>query len=117
MKGDIIEKLENRVISAICYFVSVTPLILIATVLIVKLKSSDYVKFHVNQGLILYVVTFIIAIFINVILDLPSIFNTLLYIVTVSIIIWGTINALIGKTKEIPVIGKIHLIKSSYQVM
>ncbi len=111
------EKLEDRVISAICYFVSITPLIFIATFFIIKLKNSDYVKFHVNQALVLHLVTLVIMIFINVILDLSFIFSTLLYIVTIFIIIWGIINALIGKTKEIPMLGKIHMVKSSYQVM
>jgi hypothetical protein len=30
------------------------------------------------------------------------------------IITWGIINSLTGKTKEIPVIGKLHLIKTSF---
>ena len=105
------EKLENKVISAICYFVSTTPIILVAVLLIINFNNSDYVKFHANQGLILFVTTFVIMFFINVILDLPFIFNTVLFIITMVIIVWGIINSLIGRTKEIPIIGKINFIK------
>lgn len=108
------EKLENRLISAICYFVSLTPLIFIATFFMLKPKSSDYVKFHANQGLVLHLVIFVIMFFINVVVDLSFTFNTVLFLISVVIIIWGIINSLTGKTKEIPVIGKLQLIKNSF---
>lgn len=108
------EKLENRLISAICYFVSLTPLIFIATFFVIKLKSSDYVKFHVNQGLVLHIFILIIMFFINVVVDIAFTFNSLLFLISVLIITWGIINSLTGKTKEIPVIGKLHLIKTSF---
>jgi uncharacterized membrane protein len=114
MKGATMEKLENRLISAICYFVSLTPLIFIAMFFVLKPKSSDYVKFHVNQGLVLHIVILIIMFFINVVFELAFTFNTLLFLISVVIIIWGIINSLTGKTKEIPVIGKLHLIKTSF---
>ena len=106
------EKLENKVISAICYFVSTTPIILVAVLLIINFNNSDYVKFHANQGLILFVTTAIIGIFTNVVLDLPFIFNTVLYIIAMIIILWGIFNSFMGETKEIPIIGKIDFIKN-----
>lgn len=114
MKGAMMEKFENKLISAICYFVSLTPLIFIATLFVLKPKSSDYVKFHANQGLVLNLVTLVFMFFINVVVDLPFVFNTLLFLISVVIIIWGIINSLTGKTKEIPVIGKVQLIKNSF---
>jgi uncharacterized membrane protein len=106
------EKLENKVISAICYFVSTTPIILVAVLLIINFNNSDYVKFHANQGLILFVTSFIIMFFINVILDLPFMFNTVLYVIAMAIIFWGIVNSFMGRTKEIPIIGKIDFIKN-----
>jgi len=106
------EKLENKVISAICYFVSTTPIILVAVLLIINFNNSDYVKFHANQGLILFITSFIIMFFINVILNLPFVFNTALYIIVMIIIVWGIFNSFMGETKEIPIIGKINFIKN-----
>jgi len=94
------EKGKNILMAVLCYLG-----IFILVPLVTEAKKDPFVKFHIKQGLVL-----IIAIIINwVILVIPIIGWIVGFIFWIIIIIlWliGLINALGGKEKELPIIGK-----------
>jgi uncharacterized membrane protein len=79
-----------------------------------KMKKSNFAKFHVKQGLVLIIAAIIYDIIIRIIfgplmmLSLGLIWPIiqLLMIVPWIFVIIGIINALNGKEKELPLIGK-----------
>lgn len=91
-----------------------------------KQKKSDYLKFHINQGLnltILFVVVFFIS---KVLCSLfavdgglgrefvPGIIEFICYVLYVTVVFlvgFGIINTTNGQSKELPLIGKYRLIK------
>lgn len=87
-------------------------------------RNSKFVRFHLNQGLILFIISVIIDIlhricnYIFVLYIIPTLsltVQTLLFacdIFTVVLAIMGMVYALQGKAKELPIIGKINLIKN-----
>lgn len=87
-----------------------------------KYKKSKYLLFHVNQGfnlfaleLLLFVVLgFINNIFIDSLKSVPvwlSFINFVFYLIIVSLFLFGIVNSINGKSKEIPIIGKYRFIK------
>ena len=90
-----------------------------------KYKESKYLEFHVNQGLIItlsYVVLFFIdkivsAVFSSnsiVLNSTPGIISVILYTLYFALILamgFGMINTANGLSKELPLIGKIKLLK------
>lgn len=87
-------------------------------------KDSKFVRFHVNQGLVLFIFGIIINIlhricnYVFVFYLLPFLglgIKTLLFACDVFILvlaIMGMVYALQGKAKHLPIIGKINLIKN-----
>lgn len=84
-------------------------------------QNSPYTKFHVNQGLINFILGVVLAIISGV---LNAIFGGiplvgwvirsitgLLYIPTLILAIIGIVNAAQGQAKRLPIIGNIDLIK------
>lgn len=83
-------------------------------------KDSKFARFHVNQGLVLFIfelawsvvygilfsVTFVLGL--SVIVSVIGNVVNLLFIV---VAILGIVNAVQGKAKELPVIGKIKILK------
>ena len=86
-------------------------------------KESKFARFHSNQGLILLIVMIawtiiyrvLIAILINIgtfgLLALISTILSLVYIIFTILVIIGIVNALNGKAKELPIIGKYKILK------
>lgn len=72
-------------------------------------KNSDFVRFHTNQGLVLLICNAIIGIL--SLIPVIRIAAALLEIVAFIIMIIGIINVANGKAKELPIIGKIRLIR------
>lgn len=73
-------------------------------------KDSKFAKFHVNQGIIL----FIAGLIMGVIACIPLIgwiIGGLWSIVDLIFVIIGIVNAVTGKAKELPIIGKFRIIK------
>lgn len=87
-------------------------------------KDSKFVRFHLNQGLVLFIIDIIMNIlhricnYLFVLYIIPSLsfgVKTLLFacdVFTVVLTIMGMVYALQGKAKELPIIGKINLIKN-----
>jgi len=84
-------------------------------------KDSKYARFHANQGLVLFIVEMGIAI-INIILNailwrfavasiILSVVFWLIYLGITILAILGIINAVNEKAKELPLIGKIRILK------
>lgn len=73
-------------------------------------SNSPYVKFHSNQGLILFILNLVISV-LAIIPILGWIVAGLGNIVTFVLMILGIVNTVQGKAKELPIIGKFKLIK------
>ena len=80
---------------------------------LVAVPNSAYGKFHANQGLlllILSVVCNVVGSLIGLISILGTIVWVLLELVLFAAFLFGLINTLQGKAKELPLIGGIRLI-------
>ena len=116
-----LEVKQNKTPSLLTYI----PLVSLYYILSGKYKNSEYLKFHVNQGLnitILTVIVFFISETINMIFSrnslvlnstpviLSFIIYTLYFVIFLGIL-FGVINTSNGNSKELPLIGKIKLLK------
>ncbi len=70
-----------------------------------KMKKNKFATFHVKQVLILIIVSIIVS-FINIIPILGQIIFLIAEIIILVLWIIGLINAISGKEKELPIIGK-----------
>jgi uncharacterized membrane protein len=72
--------------------------------LLTEAKNDTFVKYHVKQGLALLIVSIITAVFAQI----PIIrwFYWILNIVVLVLFIMGILNAVSGKEKPLPLIGK-----------
>lgn len=106
---------DNKVYAVLAYF---GPLVLIPILLA---KESKFAKFHSNQGLVLMIAeiafTIIYTVLSTVIIVIAwqlgivvSIVGLLAFVFPVLAII-GIINAAQGRAKELPIVGKIRLLK------
>ncbi|MBQ2708036.1 MAG: zinc-ribbon domain-containing protein [Clostridia bacterium] len=86
---------DNKVMSILCYLGWLILIPLLAS-------KSRYVKFHANQGLILFIAGF---------LSIIPLVGWVISIVAFILAILGIINAVNGRAKQLPIIGKFSLIK------
>lgn len=94
---------KNKVISGLAYIIFFLPLLVCPT--------SKFGRFHANQGLSLFIVSVAGTIILSII---PIIGWILLPLFSIAILIFaiiGLVNGIGGKAKELPIIGKIKLIK------
>ncbi|MBQ2840598.1 MAG: zinc ribbon domain-containing protein [Oscillospiraceae bacterium] len=112
---DPVDIAQNKSVSVIAY---ISWLVLIP---LFTAKKSPFARFHTNQGLILWLlsiawtivhavlsfVLLMISVYLEPIASLLGLFD----LVIVAFIIIGIINAAKGKAKELPIIGKIRIIK------
>ena len=93
---------KNKIMSVLAYIIFLIPLL--------AAKDSKFARFHTNQGLVL----FIIGIISSVVAVIPLVGWIIAPIgailVTVLAVI-GIINALNGRAKELPVVGKFKILK------
>lgn len=105
---------ENKVMSGLSYILFFLPLLVC--------PNSKYGKFHANQSLVLLItaicgniaISILTSIFtsISFALGLLTTFLGLIFgIIILVFLIWGLVNAFNGKAKELPVIGKVKIIK------
>ena len=80
-------------------------------------KESKFARFHCNQGIVLAIVEIIAWVVLGILSVIPYvgwifvIFNVLLSVACLVLAILGIINAVNGKAKELPVVGKIRILK------
>lgn len=108
---------KNKVLSLFAYLGILLLIPLLAT------NNSKYARFHVNQGLILLIVEIawgivfgiVSSIFgalgLGIIAALLSIVSGLGSLALFVLMILGIVNAVTGKAKELPLIGKFNLLK------
>ena len=103
---------QNKVMAVLAYFGILFLVPLLAA------KESKFAQFHANQGIVLCILWIAIGI-LNFILSMilrnaswiSSILCSLLYLVCGILAIIGIVNAAQGKAKELPIIGKIKILK------
>lgn len=99
---------KNKTLSIFSYFSWLVIIPLVAA------KDSKFARFHANQGLVLAIAETILAIVIGFLGDIPfvgAILRGLLSIASLVYLVLGIVNAVNGKAKELPIIGKIRIIK------
>ena len=85
-------------------------------------KDSAYTKFHVNQGIMLFILEVaggIVISILSVIFALMGavgaivggLISVAFYILVFVLMIMGIVNAATGKTKSLPILGAAHFIK------
>ncbi len=82
--------------------------------------DSDFARFHANQGMVLalnefiWIILILVSHLLTTVNPVFSVVRTILWLSLVVFIIffsiYGTVNALKGKAKELPVIGSIRII-------
>ncbi len=99
---DDIEK--NKVMGLLAYILFLIPLL--------AAKDSPYAKFHTNQGLVLFIAAMVVSVVGSIIPILGWFVILPIGCLIVGVLgIIGIINALTGKAKELPMIGKIKILK------
>lgn len=105
---DLADIRANASLSGACYiaFLFFLPLVM--------RPDSRFARFHANQGLVLFIFSAIIGVLETVVDVIPivgGILKAVLGLVTLGLFLFGFVNALNGKAKELPFIGGISLIK------
>lgn len=94
---------KNKVVSALAYFIFFLPLVVC--------PDSRFGKFHANQGLLLLILSAIVG----VVGTIPIIGWFIIFpiggLFCLVLAIMGLVNTLNGNAKELPLIGKIRIIK------
>ncbi len=113
---------NNKTNAMICY----VPLAVLYFLFTGKYKKSNYLFFHANQGLsvtIVWVLAFIISIVLSSVFSIRSLYvnaytpgwvnliSYTLYFIALLLSGFGFVNTLNENSKELPVIGKIKLLK------
>lgn len=83
--------------------------------------NSRYARFHTNQGIVLFLLDIVVGIVGGVLSALTfglfplfaiaKLINALLGLGMLALTILGIVNAVTGKAKELPLIGKINILK------
>lgn len=94
----------NKIMAVLAYILFLIPLL--------AAKESPYAKFHTNQGLLVCLAGIAVSIVGSIIPILGWFLILPVGCIIVAVIgIMGLINAWTGKAKELPIIGKIRIIK------
>jgi uncharacterized membrane protein len=112
---------QNKGMAILAYILFFIPL------LVGTHKTSDFVKYHTNQGTILFLATVVFSIVLGILTAILtaillgsgawrlwgviSVIFGLLWFVPLVLCILGIVNAATGKMKPLPVIGKFTIIK------
>ena len=116
---------EDQKINVKSAVISYIPLASLYFIVTGKYKNSDYLKFHVNQGLDVTILVTAVSIIDRIVTSLfsknslvsnstPSIFYFLffaIYFACILLIFFGIVNTSNGLSKELPCIGKFKLLK------
>ena len=106
----------NKGISVLAYFG------ILLLIPLLSAKNSPFARFHCNQGLVFAIFAIVVSIVSSIITSIftaiswrlswiGSLFSTVLGLVVLVFLILGIVNAAGGKAKELPIIGKISIIK------
>jgi len=93
---------DNKVMGILAYIIFLIPLL--------AAKESPFARFHTNQGFLIFLL-YIACSVIFIIPILGWIVGLLGYLFAFVCMIIGIINAIGGKMKDLPLIGKFRIIK------
>ncbi len=94
----------NKIMSVLAYIIFLIPLLVA--------KESPYAKFHTNQGLVLFLAAIVVSLVGGIIPILGWFLILPVGCIIVAVLgVIGIINAFTGKAKELPIIGKIKILK------
>ena len=93
---------KNKIMAVLAYIIFLIPLL--------AAKDSRFARFHTNQGLVLFISAIIFSI-VAVIPIIGWIIAPIIGLLITVLAIIGIINALNGRTKELPIIGKFKILK------
>ena len=99
---EISKKEKNTGMAIIAYILFFVPLL-------TDTKNDPFVKYHVKQGFVLFIAAMIVWVIDRFLLLIPIIGWGLMYLLgffLLSLFIIGVINAMGGKQKPLPLIGK-----------
>lgn len=99
---------QNMVMAVLAYIAILFLVPLLAA------PQSQFARFHANQGLVLFIVEIILGVVVGICLFIPIvgwIISSVVGLVTFLLMVLGIVNAASGKGKELPLIGKIRIIK------
>lgn len=99
---------QNKVMAVLAYFGFLFLVPLLAA------PNSRFARFHTNQGLIVFIADAIIGAICVALSFIPVvgvILSSILPIPCFILVILGIVNAATGKAKDLPVVGKIRIIK------
>ena len=105
---------NNKAFAVLSYFG------LLVLIPIFAAKNSKFAQYHANQGLVLLIVDLIVSAvfrFLDIILGISvlgaifGVLNGLIGIFMFVLFIIGLVNAIKGRAKELPIIGKIRILK------
>ena len=94
---------QNKVMAVLAYILFFIPLL--------AAKNSPFARYHANQGLILFLLAIIGGPALSLIPVLGWILAPILSILITVLAVIGIINAVNGKAKELPLIGKFRILK------
>lgn len=94
---------KNKTAAGLAYILFFLPLLMC--------PDSKYGKFHANQGLALLIVSVVGTIVLSIIPIIGWILLPLFGIAVMVFTVMGLINGFGGKAKELPLVGKIKLLK------
>ncbi len=105
---------DNKIISLFSYIGLLFLIPLLAA------SKSKYARFHTNQGIVLFLTNIVLNIAVTIVTVifaflglglLGEIVAGIISIAQLVLMIIGIVNAVTGKAKELPVIGKIRILK------
>ena len=99
---------QNKVMAVLAYIGILFLVPLLAA------PNSQYARFHTNQGLVRFLFDIVVGILTAVLAFIPFIgliVSSLLGLGVFVLMILGIVNAATGKANELPLIGKIRIIK------
>ncbi len=99
---------QNKVMAVLAYIGILFLVPLLAA------PNSQYARFHTNQGLVLFLFDIAVGIVSAIVAFIPFvglILSPLLGLAMFVLMILGIVNAATGNAKELPLIGKIRIIK------
>jgi uncharacterized membrane protein len=91
------EEGKNTTMAIIAYLIFFVPLL-------TDSKNDPFVKYHVKQGMLLFILAVVNALLTNI--PLYYMINPLVSIAIIILLVMGIINAANGKMQPVPVIGK-----------
>ena len=105
---------NNKIMAILAYIIFLVPLF--------AAKDSKFARFHTNQGLVLFICDIVVMIVLGIVTAiiafipfvgpiLSGIIWAVIPIVLLVFAILGIVNAVQGKAKELPIIGKFKILK------